>query len=411
MAETNTYSRLEIQRYLQHKMSRQEMHDFEKALMNDPFLADAVEGFSASDNDLAEEHLHSIERLVSTDQQQAKVVPLTVQKTVWWKVASVILVVISGATITYSILSNNKSLDSKNKEISFAAPTSGPNKADSIGPADQTLKQLADNGLVKQQNRASPIIRPHANEGVASQELKQLKTETIEAQDIQEQTAHTNNSTTAVTEKNVEIEAGKKMQTGASTAKNDLLARASRTSARSPLPSIQANERSRSAVSDQTGYNTLSSPRRNVEVNIDSPDRREVNKVTANKVNNKTSLKEDQMSLSEVVVTELGRGKRNTSVTVKIDSSIAAEPVGGWKKFNQYLNHQLDSLNQQGIEPDVYEEISIEFTIDSQGKPSQVKTPGKIDKMIAEKAIQIISNGPRWNNKKKEKKVKVIISF
>lgn len=38
MAETQTYSRTEIQRYLQHKMSAQEMYEFEKTLMNDPFL-------------------------------------------------------------------------------------------------------------------------------------------------------------------------------------------------------------------------------------------------------------------------------------------------------------------------------------------------------------------------------------
>ncbi|MEJ7681369.1 MAG: hypothetical protein WKG06_26665 [Segetibacter sp.] len=50
-----------IQRYLQHKMTPQEMHDFEKALMNDPFLAEALEGFSSSDVAVAEKHLSEIE--------------------------------------------------------------------------------------------------------------------------------------------------------------------------------------------------------------------------------------------------------------------------------------------------------------------------------------------------------------
>jgi hypothetical protein len=35
MAETHTYSHDDIQRYLQRKMSSQEMHDFERALMNE----------------------------------------------------------------------------------------------------------------------------------------------------------------------------------------------------------------------------------------------------------------------------------------------------------------------------------------------------------------------------------------
>jgi hypothetical protein len=50
MAEQNThinYSAEDIERYLKGKMSAKEMHDMEKAALQDPFLADAIEGFSS----------------------------------------------------------------------------------------------------------------------------------------------------------------------------------------------------------------------------------------------------------------------------------------------------------------------------------------------------------------------------
>ncbi len=81
MADNLSYGHTDIQRYLQHKMSAQEMHDFEKALMNDPFLADALDGFAASDAATAQKHLAAIEASLLNDRQKAKVVPIAAQKT------------------------------------------------------------------------------------------------------------------------------------------------------------------------------------------------------------------------------------------------------------------------------------------------------------------------------------------
>ena len=48
MAEPSThinYTFEDIQRYLQGKMSAAEMHEIEKAALQDPFLSDAIEGY------------------------------------------------------------------------------------------------------------------------------------------------------------------------------------------------------------------------------------------------------------------------------------------------------------------------------------------------------------------------------
>ena len=57
MADTTNYTHFDISRYLNHEMTKTEMHDFEKAMMEDPFLADAFEGYEKSDADVATIHL------------------------------------------------------------------------------------------------------------------------------------------------------------------------------------------------------------------------------------------------------------------------------------------------------------------------------------------------------------------
>jgi hypothetical protein len=121
MAEPHTYSQVDIMRYLQHKMSPGEMHHFEKALMNDPFLADALEGFSVSDQALATEHIASIERELNSDDQKAKVIRISTQKTAWWKVAAIILVIVSAGAVTYSVLRNPNSPNDSDR-IAQATP-------------------------------------------------------------------------------------------------------------------------------------------------------------------------------------------------------------------------------------------------------------------------------------------------
>src|SRR5205085_4158645 len=99
MADLQTYGYVDILRYLQHRMSPQEMHDFEKALMNDPFLADALEGYSSGDQQLSERHLGVIEKELVQNKQEAKVVYLSGTKKEWWKAAAILIIKIGRAHV------------------------------------------------------------------------------------------------------------------------------------------------------------------------------------------------------------------------------------------------------------------------------------------------------------------------
>lgn len=410
MADTQTYTYLEIQRYLQQKMSPQEMHEFEKALMNDPFLADALEGFSASDPSLAEEHIASIERSLTGEKQEAKVVSLPVQKTTWWKVAAIILVIVSAGAITYAVINNQSTPNYKN-EITATAPKAVTPEKDSIRPVEKPLAKLEVLPPNKSQPKNTlPITRTDAFDRSTTAKLS------VEESDVRYDTTKENASlmastTSAPSTANEPLVSPKRTMLTNAIRQNEFKGQVvDKTGEPLPYSEIKAADSRVGTVADAKGNFSLKAPDSVLRVNVNSPGYASAEtKIRSNKAENKIFLKEQELSLADVVVTNLAKKKKNAGANIKIDSSAAAEPLGGWKNFNQYLNQQLDSLKAN--DDDFNENIALEFSIDKQGHPTNIKAPGEIDKMMAEKAIKILANGPRWKNSKKDKKVKVIIAF
>jgi hypothetical protein len=67
MADNNThinYSKEDIEKYLQGKMTPSEMHAIEKAALQDPFLADAIEGYELADTNKTNAALTSTQTLI-----------------------------------------------------------------------------------------------------------------------------------------------------------------------------------------------------------------------------------------------------------------------------------------------------------------------------------------------------------
>src|ERR1044072_6688977 len=103
MAEPSThinYSFEDIQRYLQGKMSSAEMHAIEKAALQDPFLADAIEGFNDADLATAQQHLNDINTFLRKEKQETKVVAFN-KKTQWLNVAA-LLIILAGVGVVAS---------------------------------------------------------------------------------------------------------------------------------------------------------------------------------------------------------------------------------------------------------------------------------------------------------------------
>lgn len=114
------YSAADIRRYLNGEMNREEMYALEKQAAEDPFLADAIDGYTGITIEAAEADLGVLRaRLNQVDDKQAKVVAMKPRGFKWWKQG--IAAAIAGLVIvTAAMLLKN---DKKNKEIAANTTT------------------------------------------------------------------------------------------------------------------------------------------------------------------------------------------------------------------------------------------------------------------------------------------------
>lgn len=106
---------------------------------------------------------------------------------------------------------------------------------------------------------------------------------------------------------------------------------------------------------------------------------------------------DNKQSLNEVVVVGYGTKVRNHK----------AMPVGGWDKFKQYLKE--DAISQDGKKGTV----KISFIVQTDGKLTDFKILKSISKETDEKAISLIKDGPEWlsNSNGKPQPVTISIKF
>jgi len=112
------YTAADIEKYWKGELSAAQQHAMEKAALEDPFLADAMEGYEekikpsetiSTDIDLLKQQLADS----LADKQQTKVIGFG-----WWKIAAVFLVV-AGAAVVYTLMNKkeNDSAIAKNKAV------------------------------------------------------------------------------------------------------------------------------------------------------------------------------------------------------------------------------------------------------------------------------------------------------
>jgi hypothetical protein len=433
MADMRTYGHSDIQRYLQHKMTPQEMHAFEKALMDDPFLADALEGFSASNAELTGKHLSEIESKLRGDEQQAKVVAMPLQKRAWWKVAAVVLVVVTGGIFSYSLLTRKVSeknvaqqtIPAEAKELaSQKAPAQDKEmatRADSIGPVEKPLAQVEvfrkKKSIYKSPNPSRTVEEDKAGPAMAAAPMLKEDSQGIVMMDRRGESA-------ALMDKNVDTSYTMAAPTASSAAK----AMSARKTALAPaLPgyefkgrvldevgqpvsgaSIVVRNSNKGTSADANGNFTLKAADSVLSVTVEAVGSGPKDlAIRSNVPNNDIIISRQGQNLSEAVVTPLGAPRI-------LENEAEASPKGGWRNFVKYFYHERDSLRtkRDSIRTKNYTShiVNIEFSLDKYGRPKDIKVLDEPDKVFAEKATEILQNGPGWKGKK-NKKVQIVLPF
>lgn len=94
---------------------------------------------------------------------------------------------------------------------------------------------------------------------------------------------------------------------------------------------------------------------------------------------------------------ELSEPENRVSVEPLLDGGDAT-PLEGWKTFEQYLNKQFMASVRGG-------EIIVNFTIDKNGVPGNIRAEGQPEPSLLDEAVRLLQTGPKWQGTKGRLKI------
>lgn len=417
MAEPSThinYSFEDIQRYLNGGMSAAEMHAVEKAALQDPFLADAIEGYADANALTVKQHLNEVNAALLGEKKRSKVVAFN-KRTQWISVAATIIIICGIGLISFFIL-NKPNRQNEIAQVRKEAVADSTN----LKTNDSAAEQMAPFRETEQQNNVVQN-RPQQKQIVTEKEDKQSLSQ---ERNIQHDEANVT-AVAAIPAPAQQDEEASKLFTAPSVSnqKNDsvqniLQGKAAGISVASntfsgkvvdennkPVPgaTIQSADKKETTFTNINGDFTLQQNDTLLNVVAGTVGYETRNAALQPKTNNRIILKENSSALNDVTV---------TGYSVKARSSTqSAMPVGGWQNFNNYVVSQLNKDSTKDNYMADKDLVELEFLIDQSGNPYNIDIIKPLDERRNLKAIDILKSGPKWTSASKNKKAKVAIAF
>ena len=411
MDEPINYTGIDIQRYLNHQMTKGEMHAFEKAMMDDPFLANALEGYRAADQQISALHLSEIEKNIKAQKAAHAIFPLSQKAKNWWRVAAIFLLVTGSGSLYYF------SLLDKNTSTELAANNTLLQQVDSIGPEVKQVEtpQLffkKDNALARN-NNTSVFNKSQPEEANVIAATAPVIDSTYMAAN-QSMAALKNNEGNALTDAAPQTRLMRKSEAEAVNIPTYEFAGKVLDEDGDPVAfATVSSKKGVGAVTDSKGNFSIKTPDSIVDVTIAGmgylPG-------TARLHHNQAQhfqLLENKKDLSDLVVSSMGK-KKKFDVTIDkneyLNKETGYKPLKGWRHLNNYLLININDY-REASEEYISGDVEIEFEINKNGRPVVVRVVDASDHSNAEKAIELIQKGPLWKKGKPGTKARLLVSF
>lgn len=384
MQDDKKYTSSDIERYHNGQMSEREKHAMEKAALEDPFLADAMDGYAFTSS-AAIDMSDLRERIGKRVNLGDRVVAMP-NRSYRWIAAAAALVVIAGA----GLFLYNQSGKPRTDQLAEAKAEPAKNAAGTIQGLD-SLK--IDTSLWANKNVAGTFKTESYNFSADSitgndSVLASLATNASGVTSSGEAITSANSNTDTVSSLDA---IARQAAPSAKDRANDDLALNTRKQKEEKFKDVYRDS-SRIAVQAKPDYkasNTLSE---------------------AVVISNRVSKKQPA---SQNIFDKNGIKKVDTAKSDDYDVedfvNKSAEPVNGWKAYNDYLRtnkrlYATDSVKEH--------EVVILFTVKPNGSLVNFEVETSINATYDAEAIRLIREGPAWKNLKgKRTRMRVLVSF
>ena len=378
------YTAEDFGRYHSGQMSEGEMHDLERAALEDQFLADALEGYAYSDSAL--EDTKQLRQKIIARKRRGKF--FFMEKKGWLRIAIIFLFVVIAGYLTYQLNFNRTDKNiAQNKNAPVPNDKLRTFKKDSITvqPTNDTVQtSMATTGQVGINNPVSKAqhtniedLKEHYSVTLHDSErnlAKVYKTEPVSRLNVKENKADHFN---------------KALANGVSDDK-----KITRSSDSSILAAVSRIDSLRLA---KEGYANRKNMQENKSGEL-AEKGREIVALDATKSSAAMSKKLEQSA--------------NSNAAGPSDELLKPEdlptPILGWQKFRQYI---LENIRNITSENNIINtgQVILSFSINKRGHPINVTIEQSLCEACDKEAASLLLNGPKWKYIKGRRGVVTII--
>jgi TonB family protein len=429
--------RNDIERYLSGEMTPSEMHALEREAMNDPFLAEALEGIDETGKD---SFLFDLKQLNNSVRQRTSLRKPKMISMWNWSIgiaAGLIILALSSVYII-SIINSDKKRELLAEKKETTEPKTAPIiKTDSVSSAsgDEEKKpdskpdvkpaKIKDNKPVVTPPTENPIATNSSEKPSSAEKPSTTTTEPVaiasqpEAETPAAKTAEADNDLAVKSDGGAakdDIAASKGATRAAD--KKSLAAPMTRRSGTSRVYSAHGKVTSAEDNSALPGVNvvikgtsvgTITDLEGNFQIELPNEETTLVfSFIGLESVETEANASEslnvmmttDQSQLSEVVVAGYDEPQRSDIETFEM-----AQPEGGKKAFKRYLENKIE-YPIQAIQNKIEGKVTIEFFVEIDGQLKDFKVLKGLGYGCDDEVIRAVKSGPRWSPSKRNSQPK-----
>jgi hypothetical protein len=345
-----SYSHKDIERYLDGKMSREEMRKLELASLDDAFLADAIEGYMLADDSTTNKNIAAIEDHIQQNKKERKVIPLWNSPV--FKIAAVLIILAGCTWLSFEFFNKSDQQLAETKTVEKPKEAAKKN-VDTPLQKEETIKQVPQKTIAAtkaktaadQQTKEMQIV---ADEEIAMNDAKKRTSDySVQAQKNVHNYSIENKATQSKVAGNINDykPVGREIATANESFKNVI---ASSPPAAKPLTKAD------------------------------------------------TSAALEGKSLNEVVVTGYAtRNRRDMGMTrvinVTIDTINVSAPAIGWEKLKTEIKNSVKDLNLDSVT-----NVTISFTVNKNKNLRKIKTEFTDNEQVSITIINLIETKEYW---------------
>ena len=427
------YTAADIEKYHRGLLSPGEMNELEKAALDDPFLADALEGYGATAVNISSD-ISELEKKLEERVSDKKVVSIAPSGSSfkWWKVAAAVVILGGLGYFIFQV-----STDNKNKEVAVKLEEKKPNAPVSTITADSNRSTTVESTSVATNNKRAEtpaksnlekkeIVIPKSN---AYANKDNLAVEITKPSQPNSDYKMPNDSISldgslgvkapAAVEKR-SVAADDKQNEGYLYFKKENVSnnQANYFSGRikdannNPLPfaNITNTRDDVGTYADAHGRFTLVSPDSVLNVQVRSVGfENSTVQLKNNVASNDVVLRENKTAPDKVLSFQKPDTSRSRMSNIKFEE---LEPADGWSNYNTYLANNLNIPGDLKRKEDIKGQVQLSFEVNQQGDPINIRVEKSLCVKCDEEAIRVVKQGPKWKKKnKKAKRITISVPF